>query len=96
MTPVNIDEAYVLLGVTSAASEAEIVTRWKELRSLHHPDHGGDAENFIALKLAYTTALRACNQQPVCVVCNGTKKVRRVVGFSSIDFACSNCVCEIL
>jgi len=43
------DNAYRLLGLTSSATEQEIGRAFKKLAMKHHPDHGGNPENFKLL-----------------------------------------------
>jgi hypothetical protein len=42
-----------LMGLPPHAGLAEIKRRFRELAKRHHPDHGGEAEQFIALMAVY-------------------------------------------
>lgn len=42
-----------LMGLPPHAGLAEIKQRFRELAKRHHPDHGGDAEQFMALMDVY-------------------------------------------
>jgi DnaJ-class molecular chaperone len=44
---------YEVLGLTKAASQAEIKSKFKKLAMQHHPDRGGSAEKFKELNEAY-------------------------------------------
>jgi len=46
---------YTLLGVNRTSSTADIKLAYKKLASLHHPDKGGDAEQFKRVQEAYET-----------------------------------------
>lgn len=45
-----------VLDVPATASRAEIEAAYRRLRSLHHPDKGGDAEQFDRIQKAYAEA----------------------------------------
>lgn len=47
-----------ILGVPFGASEDQIKARWRELARKHHPDVGGDADEFKRLSSAYQAALQ--------------------------------------
>ena len=49
---------YDTLGVAPGASQADIKAAWQRFRTKHHPDKGGDPEQFKRGKAAYE-ALRA-------------------------------------
>lgn len=46
-------EARRILGVESSATQEEIKTAYRRLASKHHPDKGGDADEFKKIKAAY-------------------------------------------
>jgi len=46
-----------VLGVPRNATRDEIETEWRRLRSLHHPDKGGNPQTFQAVKEAYEAAI---------------------------------------
>lgn len=48
-----------VLDVPETASRAEIEAAYRRLRSLHHPDKGGDAEQFDRIQKAYAEAMAA-------------------------------------
>lgn len=48
-------DPHEVLGVTVGATLDEIKARFRERALVLHPDHGGDAAAFIALKRAYDT-----------------------------------------
>lgn len=50
-------EALVVLGLNNNATEAEIKSAYRQKAKLHHPDVGGNAEDFVRLKAAYNVAL---------------------------------------
>lgn len=46
---------YSVLGVTKQSSDKEIKTAFRKLAAKHHPDKGGDHQEFIKIKEAYET-----------------------------------------
>ncbi len=46
-------DLYVSLGVSTRASDDEIQTAWRNAARQHHPDSGGDAQQFAEVHLAY-------------------------------------------
>jgi len=48
---------YRVLGVAEGASLDEVKAAFREQALAHHPDHGGTAEGFIAVKRAYDAAV---------------------------------------
>lgn len=47
------DEWWSILGVSPSATKTEIVNAYKSLAKVHHPDAGGDKNDFVRLRLAY-------------------------------------------
>lgn len=52
------DQALLVFGLDEDADQREIKVRYKELASVHHPDRGGDAKEFIRLREAYEVLKR--------------------------------------
>lgn len=79
------------LGLSSLATAEDVERRWRELRSNHHPDRGGDATIFHELNLAYQAARTEVSQPRPCQACNGTgrSEVRR--GFGRVELMCTFC-----
>lgn len=48
-----------ILGVTQQATKAEVINAYRALAHVHHPDVGGNADDFIQLRQAYADALSA-------------------------------------
>lgn len=46
-------DCYEVLGVTRKSRHSEIVKSFRELSRVHHPDHGGDPEQFNRISTAY-------------------------------------------
>lgn len=44
---------YDILGIDESASESDIKTAFRKLAMKHHPDKGGDAEQFKKINEAY-------------------------------------------
>jgi hypothetical protein len=55
--PAGVDP-YQVLGLTSAASMEEVKLAFRQRALAEHPDQGGSAENFIALKHAYDAIVK--------------------------------------
>ncbi len=53
------DEALTVLGLDTDASMADIKVRYRTLAAEHHPDKGGDHEEFIQIRHAYESLKRA-------------------------------------
>lgn len=51
-------DPHTLLGVSRSATIEELKLAFREKALVHHPDQGGDAEAFIAVKRAYDTLVR--------------------------------------
>lgn len=81
------------LGLAHDASPAEVKARWRELAVARHPDHGGDPEEFTALRQAYNDAYEAALIAP-CQECRGTG-MTTAVGFASsfhhLKLPCTTC-----
>ncbi|CAN5720478.1 hypothetical protein BH11MYX4_BH11MYX4_36320 [soil metagenome] len=51
-------DPFVLLGVTSAATLDDVKTAFRKKALEHHPDRGGTAEAFMAVKRAYDAIVK--------------------------------------
>ena len=56
---ININKGtyYEVLGVSTSANQDEIKAAFRKLAKLHHPDHGGDEENFKSISEAHSTLI---------------------------------------
>mgnify|MGYP002827186353 CR=1 FL=1 len=50
---VSPDDPFRVLGLKRSASDEDIKTKYRELILIHHPDKGGDHEEFIRIQQAY-------------------------------------------
>lgn len=48
-----------VLGVKSDATKTDITNAYKSLAKIHHPDNGGDKEQFIKLRTAYEEGINS-------------------------------------
>ena len=85
MTPLEI------LGLAPGASADDIERAWRQLRSQHHPDRGGNAATFNAVKRAYEQALAESNEPKPCPSCGGTGKRVTTRGFYVLTQSCLPC-----
>jgi len=83
--------AFEVLGLGADATVDAIKARWRELAGIHHPDRGGDAEEFHKYRLAYHAALKIAEAPKVCMTCRGKKRVQRAYGFTSLMVSCPDC-----
>lgn len=77
---------YKILGLSAGATGAEIRDAYRRLAQQHHPDKGGDAEMFQAVKKAFE-ALRnvTCNE------CGGTGHIKTRRGYFVDTKPCPRC-----
>ena len=47
------EDPFKVLGLKRSASDEDIKTKYRELILIHHPDKGGDHEEFIRIQEAY-------------------------------------------
>jgi len=80
-----------VLGLPEDASTDQIRTRWRELRSQLHPDHGGDAEKFHQASRAYDDAMAEAQEPKPCLTCGGAGSVKVSRGFNVITMHCAVC-----
>jgi DnaJ-class molecular chaperone len=82
---------FVILGLGEMATTTQVKVRWRELAGVHHPDKGGDADEFQKFNKAYKAALLIANEPKVCGECRGTGKVTINHGFSVAQTTCPKC-----
>lgn len=81
------------LGLPDDATRSEVEAAWRHLRSLYHPDKGGDNDKFISLMQAYTKAVAIAPEERTitCPDCQGTGRRRVVGGFYESYVQCRLC-----
>jgi DnaJ-class molecular chaperone len=79
------------LGLPDSATADEVKRAWRQLAMAHHPDRGGDPSEFDRLRKLYDEALAVAEAPKPCATCNGSGKVRRAHGWTSIELACEVC-----
>lgn len=57
----NATNWWEILGIKKEANEKEIKNAYKSMARVHHPDSGGDVEQFKKIREAYNEALRVAN-----------------------------------
>lgn len=81
---------FEILGLPETATPSEIKARWRQLGSKHHPDHGGDPEEFDKYRKAYKKAMETANEPKPCEACkDGKIEINR--GWSTINMVCTVC-----
>lgn len=79
------------LGLDRDSSPETIRLRWRQLAAEHHPDKGGQLENFLLYQRLYREALETSLADP-CPACLG-KGLRGVTrGFASVWLECDVCL----
>lgn len=81
---------FAALGLEPTATPEEVKQAFRTKARLLHPDLGGDADQFDALRALYNEALHIATTRP-CPECGGSKKITRTVGWSSIQLTCPRC-----
>lgn len=79
------------LGLDKDATPELVEAKWRQLRSEHHPDKGGDAQMFDQLTKAYKAALAEAQQPRLCTYCDGTGNMEIRRGFGRTSLMCSVC-----
>ena len=57
-------DPYGVLGMTSAATLAEVRLAFRKKALEHHPDQGGDTESFLAARRAYEAIVKRRARKP--------------------------------
>lgn len=78
-------------GLSNNATPEEVRAEWRRLASINHPDKGGDAAEFMRLRVLYVAALSEANEPKDCPQCLGSGKIKQSYGFNSIDLPCASC-----
>lgn len=78
-------------GLPADASPEIIISEWRKLASIHHPDKGGNPDEFGRFRKLYLTALEEARQPVICHCCKGKKKITLVRGFSQVEMICPTC-----
>lgn len=79
------------LGLASSATKAEVKAAWKSKVFSLHPDRGGDVNEFIEYREAYTKALKLATQDNQCDLCHGKGVVKVIGGWNALTLPCSLC-----
>lgn len=88
-----MDEALKLFGLGPGATKSQALEAWRRLRTIHHPDHGGNAATFIQYKVAYSLLAANLPDEAVdtCPTCKGTGTVELLNGWNRVRLACPLC-----
>lgn len=55
----GVNSWWEILGVSKSAAKQEIINAFRALAHVHHPDHGGNPDDFKRIRQAYEDGLRA-------------------------------------
>lgn len=69
----------------------ELRDKFLELCKVHHPDHGGRAEDFMALRKEYQERAKHAPPADLCPECKGSGRVDIVRGFYKVTKMCHTC-----
>lgn len=87
----DVREAYEILNLEyNEASPQEIKDRFRTRAFDTHPDRGGDAAAFSALRAAHAVALAHANTQS-CKLCDGSGKEAIHTGWTVYRIKCTGC-----
>lgn len=81
---------FAALGLEPTASTDEVKAAFRSKARSLHPDVGGDPNEFDALQTAYKDALRVTTSRK-CTTCQGTRRVTKTMGWSSLKIPCPDC-----
>lgn len=87
----RLSEAYELLELDENCTKGQLTERWRDLRSKHHPDRGGDADTFIQLREAHRKIDEELSKPKPCVECNGSGKKEKTRGWVTVNLPCTAC-----
>lgn len=92
MPAVKLADAYRALGLDPGASSAAVTAAYRDGARTAHPDAGGDAAAFAALREAYGAALRdALDREAICAGCKGLGYRWARAGFYAAKEPCAAC-----
>ncbi len=86
-----------LLGLDEGATQEQVKSTYRALALVHHPDRGGDAEEFARISAAYRRLMAvarpsgAAPEPRECPTCEGRKKIEVRSGFTSVKLTCETC-----
>ena len=78
-------------GVDKEAKVKDVKKHWQQTALAHHPDQGGNVENFMHQQQLYKAALKEASEPIVCSECKGKKKIKKTVGFNTVEITCPLC-----
>lgn len=78
-------------GLSTTATAMEVKARWRQLCMQHHPDRGGNTEQFNMLQRTYHDALAEAMAPRPCANCQGRGVIQQARGWSSIEVPCQAC-----
>lgn len=87
----KLSEAIVTLGLPTKYTLLQAKTAYRVKCMEHHPDRGGDINEFVKVTEAYALVTKKYSAE-VCPECNGTGKVEKVSGFTTIKLSCPLCL----
>lgn len=86
--------SFEILELPDTASKSEVKEAWRKLANTHHPDKGGDVEDFHKLRAAYEEALVAAPDDKFCINCGGVGYTFVNHGIQVLKMPCQ--ICKII
>lgn len=79
----------------SFSTPDEVRKKYKSLCQIHHPDKGGNIDDYHALNSAYQEVRKIVEKRfeksSQCPMCEGSGKTEKRGGFSGIKITCTFC-----
>lgn len=86
-------KARILLGLPALGyiDEQEVKQTWRRLAAVHHPDRGGNSQEFDTLRKAYEEVLEESRKPRLCDVCRGSGRITKLNAWTPITMNCDTC-----
>lgn len=87
----KLNEALGILELGAEPTPAEVKDAYYRLARTHHPDRGGNPDDFQRAHEAYRVALADASRAHTCETCEGRGSVPRSSGFHTAHVRCADC-----
>lgn len=83
---------YDVLDISPSATLVELKEKYRDLVKQHHPDCGGQVEDFMLIRRAYAVIIELRSQPQPCERCNGSGQVAlKGSSFTDVGAVCPKC-----